>query len=98
MGRWKIKDTNMIFGRTAQQKADIELQKIKHIYENGIIRFAWYPLRLQNGQYIFLERYWAELDRTRDLNFWTGYSFKLVRKCARKRYNLDDALIVKLKK
>ena len=46
----------MIFGKTKEQKAARSANKRARA-EAGIIKFAWFPRRLDDGRFIWLSKY-----------------------------------------
>lgn len=48
----------MIFGKTWQQKQEEEQAYLRSI-QDGVKWFAWYPVRLENGSWVWLE--WVKL-------------------------------------
>lgn len=48
----------MIFGKTKEQKLASEQAKIKTMID-GVRKFAWLPVRLANGQLVWLQTYYA---------------------------------------
>ena len=49
----------MIFGKSKEEKKSIKQAHIKNKIFNGISKFAYFPVCLENGKYIWLEFYYS---------------------------------------
>ncbi len=95
----------MIFGKSTEEKQKIRSRKIENILSFGFKKFAWKPVKLVNGRYIFLQQYYAYLPGCDD-NRHDMWVHELSNACLwlvsynylTDNYLPEDALIVKLKK
>ena len=51
----------MIIGKTKEEVSKQRLEHIQSLRRDGFPKFAWLPVKLENGQYVWLERYWSFL-------------------------------------
>ena len=43
----------MIFGKTKEDRVNEEQKKLKKVYGKEYKRFAWYPVLLDSGKYVW---------------------------------------------
>lgn len=49
----------MIFGKTHAEKHAEKQKNLEYLSKNPVCRFAWWPIELQNGKNIWLQKYWV---------------------------------------
>ncbi len=87
----------MIIGITKKEKYN----RIESVIKNGFIRFAWMPVTLHNGTYIWLEKYWADTrrkDRDYPHDLMQYPLWRLPYICSTNNYDLKEAVVIKLKR
>lgn len=52
----------MIFGKTHAQKHEEQQKRLEYFSKNPKCKFAWIPIILQNGQTIWLQKYWLNYE------------------------------------
>ena len=57
-GHFSYQDKNMIFGKTKEQTHAEKQAKINAMID-GVLQYAWLPVRLANGTWAWLEDYYA---------------------------------------
>lgn len=85
----------MIIGKTKEEVSKQRLEYIQSLRRDGFPKFAWLPVKLQNGQYVWLERYWSFLiSHPYDIR---ELSMRNIRKQAKfEKYTRAEATIKKL--
>ena len=96
----------MKFGKTRAQRRQNCRNYIEEKLKSGYIKFAWKPVKLTDGTYVWLEKYWIDLrcrdaervyNRLDDKNLIDRpqcmFSELIVDK-----FTLEDAIVIKLKR
>lgn len=52
----------MIYGKTISDQREEKQEKLKFLFENPISKFAWWPVMLNNGQKVWLQKYWSNYE------------------------------------
>lgn len=94
----------MIFGEYKEDAESKRFRKFKEIYYNGFKKFAWFPRKLENGKWIWLEHYYGFVISLNRTNFdyavdrYLNESFMSLRwNYFHKNYSKDEYLVMKLK-
>ena len=75
----------MIFGKTIDEVVEAKQVKLKSLYYKTFHVFAWFPVILTTGKYVWLEKYYYRYAITRSIasdayygeyTFWTGRLIK----------------------
>ena len=86
----------MVFGKLNSEKISRD-ERIHTMARNGVTCYAVIPARLENGQYIWLEKYHARLCATFIHEYNNTWWFLIPYLYKTRNYTLQEALVMKLK-
>ncbi len=81
----------MILGKTTEQKREERDRKAIAMHKAGVVKFAFLPVKIKNGQTLWLEKYWQDYFETMSVYTITAGHAKDYH-----NYTLDEAMVIKL--